>query len=300
MKKILLASTMLVGFAGVAAAEVALSGDARMGILSDFGSDDTIFTSRARVKFEMSGTTDGGLEFGASFRANDAGGLVLDDENGNGVIDADEFSAGGASSGVKGEVFIKGAFGTLSMGDVDGAALAAVGHVDGVGLTGLGDLNESTFIASGADPSVLYEYSTGNLAFYASTAQLGDVSPMALGAKYSTDMFSVALGYEDNDAGTDHIIIGASTTFSNVTLKANYGSASGAIDGDQYAVSATYAADALAATVFYNDNEELGGAEAFGVGASYDLGGGAKVVGGYVKDKTNDEDAFDLGIAMSF
>ena len=278
MKKILLATTLLAGFAGAASAEVALSGDARMGIINS--GDDTTFTSRARVKFTMSGETDGGLQFGADFRADNA-----DD----------------ASAGMAGKVFIKGAFGTLSMGDVDGAAQAAVGHVDGVGLTGLGDLNESTFIAGGDDPSVLYQYSTGSLAFYASTTQIGGAAaPMALGAKYSTDAFGVALGYEDNDAGTDHIIIGASTTFSNVTLKANYGTASGVLDGDQFAVSATYSADALSATVFFADDSELGGAEAYGIGAAYDLGGGAKVVGGYAKDQTNDSDAFDLGIAMEF
>lgn len=285
MKKILLATTLLAGFAGAASAEVALSGDARMGIINS--GDDTTFTSRARVKFTMSGETDGGLQFGADFRADNA--------------DSGDDGVGGAEQGMAGKVFIKGAFGTLSMGDVDGAALAAVGHVDGVGLTGLGDLNESTFIAGGDDPSVLYEYSTGSLAFYASTTQIGGAAaPMALGAKYSTDAFGVALGYEDNDAGTDHIIIGASTTFSNVTLKANYGTASGAVDGDQFGVSATYSANALAATVFFTDDEELGGAEAYGIGAAYDLGGGAKVVGGYVKDQTNDADAFDLGIAMEF
>jgi len=142
MKKILLASAAVVAFAPAAMAEVALSGDASMGVISDFGSSDTVFTSRARVKFTMTGETDGGLAFGAEFRADNAGNATVDD---------------GAELGQAGNVYISGAFGKLSMGDVDGAALAAVGHVDGVGLTGLGDLNESTFIAAGDDPSALYE-----------------------------------------------------------------------------------------------------------------------------------------------
>ena len=64
MKKVLLATTMLVAGASIAAAEVTLSGDARMGILSS-GEDnlltlntdegDTVFTSRARVTFTLSG-----------------------------------------------------------------------------------------------------------------------------------------------------------------------------------------------------------------------------------------------------
>jgi outer membrane protein OmpU len=290
MKKILLATSILAGTAGLAAADghagVALSGDARMGIIDNFGPASVVFTSRARVKFTMTGTTDGGLEFGASFRAADAS---------------------GAGSGQKGEVYISGAFGRLAMGDVDGAANAAVGQVDGVGLTGLGDLNEMTFIAGGSKPSILYSYSAGAFTGYLSLGQLDDgvgaptAETRSIAAKYSTDAFTVALGYEDNDAGTDHIILGAETTFSNVTLKARYGKASATgFDGDQYALSATYSADALSVTAFFANDEELGGDEGYGLGASYDLGGGAKVVGGYAKNQTTDQDAFDFGLSFSF
>ncbi len=290
MKKILLATTLLAGFAGAASAEVALSGDARMGIISD--GDDITFTSRARVKFTMSGETDGGLQFGAEFRADNA--------------DAGDDGIGGAENGQAGKVFIKGAFGTLSMGDVDGAALAAVGDVAGVGLTGLGDLNEASYLSriGDTDPSVLYEYSTGNLGFYASSGQLETATDVvALGAKYSTDAFSIALGYEDASGAleADHLIVGATASLGSVEFKAIYGTADlGATDGDQMSVSATYSADALSATVFYMDDEELGGAEAYGIGASYDLGGGASVKGGYVSNQTTDDDGFDLGIAMEF
>jgi hypothetical protein len=76
MKKLLLATSILAGTAGLAAAEITLSGDARMGFLDDFvydgGDDDIGFTSRARVTFTFSGETDGGLSFGASFRADNS------------------------------------------------------------------------------------------------------------------------------------------------------------------------------------------------------------------------------------
>ena len=168
MKKLLLATSILAGTAGMAAAEITLSGDARMGFLNEFfgdSDDDTAFTSRARVTFTFSGETDGGLAFGASFRAD---------------------NSAGAANGESGSVFMSGAFGKVSFGDVDGAALAAVGQVDGVGLTGLGDRNELTYIANGGlddddvtdfdtftadtltgDPSVLYEYSTGGIGLFA-------------------------------------------------------------------------------------------------------------------------------------
>ena len=40
--------------------------------------------------------------------------------------------------------------------------------------------------------------------------------------------------------------------------------------------------------------------EAFGVGAAYDLGGGAVVKGGVVKADWNKNTMFDLGVTMSF
>lgn len=296
MKKILLATTMLAATTGFAAAEVTLSGDARMGIISNFDlastattdESDLQFTSRARVKFTLSGSTDGGLDFGGSFRAD---------------------NAAGAAAGTAGSVFISGAFGKLTMGDVDTAAQSAVGQVSGVGLTGLGDLNEVSYIGGGNDPTALYEYSTGDLTIYASvtnpTLAEGPVSSVvaySAAAKYALGDYTVALGYEDNDAGSTHIIAGVAATFGAVTAKAIYGAATGGlVDGDQYAVSVDYKADALTVTAFYS-NKDLTSIiqEAYGLGASYDLGGGASVAGGYSKNQTTGFDSFDLGVAMTF
>ncbi|MBA4352594.1 MAG: porin, partial [Rhodobacter sp.] len=80
MKKILLATTMLVGGASIAAAEVTVSGSARMGIVSGFSDgvaangdeSDVVFNSRVRVIFSLSNETDSGLAFGASIRADNA------------------------------------------------------------------------------------------------------------------------------------------------------------------------------------------------------------------------------------
>lgn len=318
MKKFLLASTVLVASSGLAFAEVTLSGDARMGIIDDFNSADFAFTSRARVEFTLSGETDGGLAFGASFRAdNAADSAVCVDADFSGVyessnadgIDECDFVAGGAESGAAGSVFISGAFGRLSMGDVDGAALAAVGHVDGVGLTGLDDLNETDFFANGGDfgtndPSALYEYSVGSLSLYLSATNLSGIDEaQAVGVKYAiNDAITVSAGYEHYDIGfggsDTQYILGADATFGTVTLKARYADSN--FDTQQTSVSATYTADALAVTGFYMDNG-FNGYEAFGLGAAYDLGGGAKIVGGYVDtDSAGDQDAFDLGVSFEF
>ena len=130
MKKILLATTVLVGTAGFASAEVTLSGNGRMGITyaetAAVGDKETSFNSRVRASVNMSASTDGGLEFGGSFGIHDAG---------------------AAAGGTEGSVFISGAFGKLTMGGTDSAAQNAVGQLAGVGYTGLGDHNEVAQLA---------------------------------------------------------------------------------------------------------------------------------------------------------
>jgi outer membrane protein OmpU len=372
MKKLLLATSILAGTAGIAAAEITLSGDARMGFLDDFvypsgfnpanpeADDDIGFTSRARVTFTFSGETDGGLSFGASFRAD---------------------NSSNAANGTAGSVFLSGAFGKISMGDVDGAAVAAVGHVDGVGLTGLSDLNESAFIGNGGladddltdldslgnanigltgDPSVLYEYTTGNIGLFVGVTNPGfegafdvdgggvssandrrsDGVAWTLGASYTMDAYKFGIGYEDIDVdvtdgagvalgnvSADHLYLGADATFGAFTGKVRWGQASidavnaagvaiatAPTDFDQWSLSGTYAMDAIAVTGFYADKqfENAAGAnlltrESYGLGASYDLGGGAKVVGGIVDTEVTDgaaaavsDTSFDFGVSFSF
>ena len=311
MKKVLLASTALVLSAGVAAADVSVGGDGRMGVIDAYDGfgltpTDAGFTSRIRISFSASGETDGGLSFGGSVRADNAG-------NGAG--------------GTAGSVFVEGSFGKISMGDVDGAARAAVGHVSGVGLTGLADRNESLYIANaGSDPSALYEYSTGDIAFYLSSGNPSatSVDAMAVGVSYGMGDITVALGYEKADnvavgfagvplgvavGSSDHIIAGVSAAFGDATVKVNYGTAdlgTGGVDFDQYALSLDYVIGATTVTAFYNHMAIPGlDFDAYGVGMAHDLGGGASLKAGYSNSELSgggsvSDDAFDFGISMSF
>ena len=316
MKKVLLGSTALLLSAGVAAADVAVSGDGRMGIIDDFGDGDLEFTSRIRIAFSASGETDAGLSFGGSIRSD---------------------NSGGGASGTAGSVFVEGGFGKLSMGDVSGAAEAAVGDVSGVGLTGLGDVNEMIYLTNNTDvdatdfddagafdvrPVALYEYSFGDGSIYLSasnpggtydiddggTGLAGDIDTLGIGADYTFGNFTVALGWETLDASgdvdleADHIVAGVTAAFGDATVKATYGDSSD-LDLTQYMVSLDYVVGATTLTAFYSDVEALGlatpvDADGFGLGASYDLGGGASLKGGYVD--FGGEDAFDFGISMSF
>ena len=305
MKKVLLASTVLALSATVAAAEVTVSGNARMGIVYDgnttgANTSKAQFTSRVRVVFSMSGETDGGLSFGASVR---------NDQSGQGN------TANGDST-----VFISGAFGKLTFGDNDSAANVLVGHVAAKSLTGLGDNNELGYLGQD-DTSVLYEYSTGPISFAASVGQLGLTASdttgvaggssntedtMSVAVKYSADTFYVAVGYEtakvdtDNTAGvaivTDNqVSVALGASFSGVDLKLVAADRKSWAD-THYAISAGYSMDGLGVTAFYADK---GPSNAYGIGASYDLGGGATVVGGIQKVKGAKAKA-DLGLTFSF
>ena len=310
MKKVLLATSVLAMTAGFASAEVTVSGTARMGVIADFGDADPAFTSRVRIIFTASGETDSGLSFGATVRNDQTG--VGNTENGDSVV------------------YISGAFGKLSMGDVDGAAAAAVGQVDGVGLTGLSDLNEIAYILGNEDTSALYEYSTGSIGLYFSAQPNDGNSNFGVGANYTMGDYKFGIGYENVEDGSTpgsgwpdkigfspffgngatQVVLGADATFGPVTAKvrfARYDEDNIDAGMDQAALSVTYTADALAVTGFYSnfrgtDATEGYDADFYGVGASYDLGGGATVVGGYSSADygAGSDDAFDLGLSFSF
>lgn len=294
MKKVLFASTALVLSAGVAAAEVKVGGDGRMGVIDGFGASDLAFTSRLRISFAASGETDGGLTFGGSMR-----------------IDQEDELGQRASNGTAGSVFVQGAFGKLSMGDVDSAAEKSTGDVSGVGLTGLGDYNETSFLTSNDnDPSALYEYTAGDLSFYLSANQPSGPQGYSVGVKYAAANYTAGIGYENMEvvgaADQNQITVGGSASFGDATAKAVYATrdTGAANNADQWGLSLDYTMGATTATVFYTDQTDLAGDyKALGVGASYDLGGGAALKGGYVRREDAagvDEDAFDFGISMSF
>ncbi|ATX67165.1 porin [Roseinatronobacter bogoriensis] len=341
MKKLLLATTALTLSAGVAAADVAVSGDARMGL--EYNGDDVQLTSRARVIFTMTGETDTGLAFGASFRGDQIGGA-----NGNTNMNA-------------GTVFISGAFGKLSFGDVGSAARSAVGDLHGVGLTGLGFANEYPFLdrlyetaqaaAAGVDifdeaalaafdapfsynTAAMYEYSIDALSVYASVGQFNVARDFAIagdkltgmnaaiGARYDFGDFGVSAGYEvsrlkyddgvDSDSlNANHLVVGVDATFEGINVKAIYGRAGGDLGDalkdnsdtsrDQYGISMSASFDAVGVSAFAH--RDFFRTTNIGVGASYDLGGGARIVGGVRNENpkgSSSNTTADFGVAFSF
>ena len=120
MKKLLLATSILAGSAGVAAADVTFSGGAYMGLSNAFdGGDNFEFITRIRFTANMSGETDGGLTFGASVESHN-----FEEAGSTGNSDNNEY----------GTAYISGSFGKITFGDVGDASDNLIGNIDGVGL----------------------------------------------------------------------------------------------------------------------------------------------------------------------
>ncbi|MEO9823369.1 MAG: porin [Paracoccaceae bacterium] len=314
MKKVLITTTALVMTAGVAAAEVSVGGDGRMGFESNAGTNgDLQFESRIRISFSASGETDAGLSFGGSIRAD---------------------NSGGGAAGTDGSVFVEGTFGKISMGDVAGAPEAAVGDLSGVGMTGAGDFNEFVYLSNNpglttiidtagagtgenARQAARWDYTTGDLGIHVSSDQIsGEVDAYGIAVTYSAGDFSFGLGHEDiSDAAysADHTIGQVTGSFGDATVKAIYGSADlNGADFEQMGLSVDYVSGATTLTAYYRTVEvdALDG-DVFGVGVAYDLGGGASLKAGWADgDDVNPVSAtfgdaladpsYDFGITMSF
>ncbi|OWY00743.1 hypothetical protein B6V75_17490 [Thioclava sp. F1Mire-8] len=324
MKKVLFATTALVFSAGIAAAEVSVGGDGRMGVV--YNGSDWNFSSRIRVSFTASGTTDGGLEFGGSVRAD---------------------QASAATSGTAASVYISGAFGKLSMGDVVGAPEALFGDLpevgytdlDGAGLKNVGTLggrnnmgaNEIPYLtgdnggnvlgnttttgsSTSSGPNLLYTGTFGAFSVAASmsdgkTGSVDQSQEYALAAAYTFGNYTVGAGYEVVDpvgggANWKQAMISGVAQFGNTSVKAYYADGSGDNNLDKgYGIGATSVFGATSVMAYVNYAKDSAGAEgtAYGLGAAYDLGGGASIVGGVAdSDIAGTDTQADLGVKFSF
>ncbi len=271
MKKILFASTALAALAigGAASAEIALFGSARLGlgyninneggidledgdtetvdiggvdtdvVTSLKGTDDFRAVSRIRWGVIMTGESDSGITFGASIRADNA--------NGGGT------GASAASGQVDGDVFVSGAWGTLTFGDTNAADEQHVGDASGnYALTGLGDFNETPFISNGggfgdsdsiqfadnpeARPTVRYDYNFGGFGVSASTNR--NLNDIGVGASYTADFaggsVTGGVGYYDfsafdtNIRGVGDVAVKGGEQWS-VGMTGNFGGFSGGV-----------------------------------------------------------------------
>lgn len=288
MKNYLLATTMLALTAGAAHADVTLSGDARMGVASVEGGD-FVFSSRARVRFTLSGETDSGLKFGAQFRANEAADAASD-------------------SSAVGTVFLEYPdYGKLTMGDAEGAAQAAVTQFVSVGYDDTKKKQEFTFLTggdAGKGKDALYAYVKGPLGIYLSMGNPGAADgsgstangdDRAVGASYTTEFWKVAAGFEDNGVNSQTVLSG-SWGNGQFEVKGAYGQRDD--DKSQYVVYGTYIIGTNTLTAFYRD-DEIKATKVRGLGLTHDFGSGLVFSAGYSKEVAKKANV-SLGLTMAF
>ncbi|MEL6801921.1 MAG: porin [Pseudomonadota bacterium] len=331
MKKVLLASTALVVSAGIASADVSLSGFAELGIIDD--DTETQFHTDIDVTFTMSGETDGGLTFGAS--------IDLDESDGDPSAAFGNTDEGGET------LFISGSFGTLTMGDTDGALDRALTEaIFGGSITDENEhagYNGNNGLDGTYDGQIArYDYSFGDVAL-AISAELDDSGAgdpvIGLGVSYDVDLGGVdlglGLGYQTvsgagADAaaappttGIDADLIGFSV---DAGFAGGFSAAASFIVGDvtdngvaledpeHIGLAVGYTMDALTIGLNWGEfsdwvlREDPGESDSsgFGLVVGYDLGGGAELQFGIADNDLDEADGgedttvWSLGLAMSF
>ena len=271
--------------------------------------DSTDAVNRIRVSFGMAGETDSGLAYGASIRAD---------------------NAAGGTAGTAGSQYISGAFGKISMGDLDGADENAAGDISGVGLSGLGDHNEVAYQA--ASHNIGYEYSVSGMTigYSQDTAQkVGSNSALGLSYSGAAGAASFSVGVGQSKVGTaTQTTMSVSATTGGLTIKAisssnDNGPAVAALgqvqtagndaedqyvadvaaddtpDTDTTGISLTYSMDAMSVSAFTKTVSTAGDADidSSGFGFSYDMGGATLKAG--VVD-ADDQQLIDFGVSFSF
>lgn len=278
MKKVLFASTALVLTAGVASAEITLSGSANMGLKYD--GSNTVVANEIDVDLKGSGETDGGLSFGAS--------LDLDAHSNNSAHTTNDVGDP--------EVFIAYNGLTLTVGDIGEAQ--DVGGISDLGFDGIGVDDVVDSLTENGSDDVRIDYAFGDF----SVAVTMDSSNDDFAASFSgsVDAFSFSVGLSDRAAIEEkNVTVGYSAgAFGvNVTWRDGTRAASGlynAYTGDGFGIDASYTTGDVTVTGAFAD---AGTNEAWGLGVAYDLGG-ATLAGGF--GEVNGTSVADLGISFSF
>ena len=304
MKKILFATTALVATASVAAADVSFSGYGRFGAISIDNPAPTadvegIYT-RIRLQIDMSTQADNGLEFGARLRHQ--------------ATSVDGVGYGGGFNGAR--FYAKAGGFELGVGNIQGAiewmpGLYMSTQSAGVGLSGhtfanlvtntnaKGYFNWDAYSSGGAGADgVEVKYSAGDFGGHLSYSNSG-AERIAAHVSYSFNDWTVALGYQDSDLNTEDKVV---LTVGGKVGPANLGLAYADNDGvGKFGIYANV--DVGAATrvdAFITSEDGAAGGEAYGLGISHSLGGGASLEAGISRDDGADIDAIDLGVRFNF
>lgn len=322
MKKILLSTALVVTTAGVAAADVTLTGDGRFGLnyngAAAVGATKTTLANRLRFNIIGSVETESGVTFGGQFRIRYDNGDAL----------------GGAAANAA-KMFAEYNGMRLEVGNVDTAYDSAALMYDpelGFQDRSFGDPN-GTFFAYNQKPNIIagvganytgvaftYGMDAFNVRFSAvdpdqtAKATAATKTEIGLSGDYSTGQFTVSAAVVQNGAGidgNDQFFLGAAYAFSDAgNVGLNYideGDLNGAAAGDEGRTVTLYGnysfgATTLKAYVANNDhpaNNAVGRTKtALGLGVDYDLGGATLAAG--VERGYNKKTRADVGVKFKF
>ncbi|WP_270732509.1 porin [Shimia sp. Alg240-R146] len=296
MKNLLLASTALALSAGVAAADITFSGEARFGGLYDSTdtTDDFNVHTRFRLNIDATTETDSGLEFFARIRIQSE----TDDKSGTHSNGISAPRVGMRYNGV--EVAVGNILGAIEEmpGLYDGeVGLTALGDMSVVAMTSVNDFDWDDFSSTGGGSNgaeVIYS----NGAFRGHLSHSETSGRTALNVAYTTDTWFVAAGYQDGGLTSEDktLVTGGFTFADNYKIGIGYGDNDGVdkwrLSGDARVGSGTVV------TAFVAEEDIASSKTMWGLGFVHDLGG-AELVGGVVGDEDGENQA-DLGVRFSF
>ena len=309
MKKLLIATTALVATAGMANAEVTVTGHAAAGYHSGLAgtaaaldaaiaadaaasTDATVAAlatareaaegiySNAGVDFAMSGATDNGIAISATVNI-DAGTEV----------DTGDFEFDGADGGTAGlgAVVMSGSFGTLTFDNngidnmYDDATTHDVSYATTLGAVGLTIGYDATDASTNAT-SMQATYTAGGMAFTLTGSEAPAGTSSELAVSYALNDTVTITADTDQAAGAEAVqTIGASTTLNGVSV------AISSANDSTWDVSLGYTAGGFALSYATDEND------AWEATASTSLGGGASFAAG-----VNASDAMYAGVSFAF
>ncbi len=283
--------------------------------VANIDTNDTVLVSRFRLNIDGVAETDSGVQFSARVR------LQADENNATG--EQNRAGLNGARFSVIYEGLrvdagnVSGAFDNLPnyYGNEPGLE-NFVGQYSGVDYPFLG--YSST--GSGAN-AVFFQYAVGDFAFGASYNQevrafqgsKSDADQWDISVQYSFDNITAALAYGQTSAIGD-VLDKSSLTV--LTLGGEWGDFSGtlfvadddiaidSLNGTAYGLSMAYNIGAATTLTFaYGDGSADEDSQQYGIGAIYDLGGGASLRGGIGQSKRGDGDSrvrADFGAQFNF
>lgn len=311
MKKFLLTSTLLVASAGMAAADVKVSGYGRFGLdyYSGVGAGfrKSIINARLRMNIDGSVETDSGVKFGGRFR------LQWDEGSATGGLNAGMMYA--SYEGMRLEV------GNANTA-YDSAALmynSEIGYLD----RGAGDPSGSYFAySSGALPTadymgIFFSYSVGDLNArvsyatpdqYVSSLPVGTAEEYGLSMDYKFGAITVSAAAAWNGAGIDGNDLWFLGAEYAINPNANAGllyfdNGDGGVPGAgnrTITLYGNYTMGAITYKGYIANNDAAGNLSdtAFGLGIDYDLGG-ARLAGDIHRDYA-EETVAGVGVRFDF